>query len=71
MTVKSVKKVTFNLPEELLQFLQNQAAKEHITVTDVLRRSINAERFLVQQENAGYKVLVEGDGRQLREIVRR
>jgi len=65
-----VKKVTFNLPQEMLEFLQQQASKEHVTVTDILRRSVNAERFFVEQEAAGNKVLVEGQG-QIRQILRR
>lgn len=66
----AVRKVTFNLPQELLEFLQEQARKEHISVTDVLKRSIKAERFFVEQEDAGHKILVEDQAKQLRQILR-
>jgi len=55
----SVKKITVNLPEDQVKFLQELAASEHISFTDVLSRSINAERFFVEQTRQGRKVLIE------------
>ncbi|VFQ44396.1 CopG family transcriptional regulator [Desulfoluna butyratoxydans] len=67
----TMKKVTVNLPEEQVQFLQNIAKKEDITFTEVLRRSINSERFFVEQEEHGRKVLVESENHRIREIMRK
>jgi predicted transcriptional regulator len=67
----AVKKVTVNLPEDQVRFLQEIAAREHMTFTDVLRRAINSEKFFVQQEQAGRKVLVEESGQRIREVVRK
>jgi hypothetical protein len=67
----AIKKVTVNLPEDQIQFLQELAQKENITFTDALRRAINSERFFVQQENSGNKVLVEEVGQRIREVVRK
>jgi hypothetical protein len=67
----AVKKVTVNLPEEQVRFLQDLAAKENLTFTDVLRRSINSERFFVEQEQGGRKVLVEDKERRIREVIRK
>lgn len=67
----AVKKVTVNLPEEQVKFLQEIASKEDMSFTDVLRRAINLERFFVQQEEAGHKFLIEDKGQRLREVLRR
>ncbi len=67
----ATKKVTVNLPEEQIEFLQKLAARENTTFTDVLRRSIRAEKFFTEQEDKGRKVLVEEHGQKLRQIERR
>ena len=60
----TTKRVTFNLSDDQVLFLQYQASKEGLTVTDILRRAINTEKFLIEQWNAGNKVLIEErDGR--------
>jgi predicted transcriptional regulator len=66
-----MKKVTVNLPEEQVAFLQNLAEAEHLSFTDVLRRSINSEKFFVEQEKANRKVLVEDAGQRIREVIRK
>lgn len=66
-----IKKVTVNLPEDQVQFLQDIAKKENVSFTDVLRRSINSEKFFVQQESLGNKVLVEEVGQRIREVIRK
>jgi hypothetical protein len=67
----ATKKVTVNLPEEQVQFLQELAARENSTFTDVLRRSINSEKFFVEQEKLGRKILVETQGEKLMQILRK
>ncbi len=67
----ATKKVTVNLPEDQIQFLQKIAAIEDLTFTDVLRRAINSEKFFVQQESLGHKLLVEGPGQDIREVLRK
>lgn len=67
----ATRKVTVNLPEDQVQFLQEIAATEDLTFTDVLRRAINSEKFFVQQESTGNKVLVEGPDQRIREVVRK
>lgn len=66
-----MKKVTVNLPEDQVEFLQKIAEAEHLSFTDVLRRSINSERFFVEQAESGNKVLVEGAGQRIREVLRK
>lgn len=69
--VVATKKVTVNLPEEQVQFLLDLAQKENLTFTAALSRSINSERFFVEQQDAGRKVLVEAAGQRLREVMRK
>ncbi len=64
------RKVTVNLPTEQVKFLQEVAAKDKISVVDVLRRAINSEKFFVDNENSNRKILVEDKDR-IREIVRK
>jgi hypothetical protein len=66
----TTKRITVNLPEDQIQFLQDVAKKENLTFTVALSRAINSERFFVQQEGAGHKILVEESGRCIREVVR-
>jgi Arc/MetJ-type ribon-helix-helix transcriptional regulator len=67
----ATKKITVNLPEEQVKFLQEISAREHISFTDALRRAINSEQFFVQQETAGRKILIEAAGQGIREVIRK
>jgi hypothetical protein len=67
----AMKKITVNLPEDQVEFLQKIAAAEHLTFTDLLRRSINSEKFFVDQERTGRKVLVEDADKLIREVMRK
>jgi hypothetical protein len=67
----AVKKVTVNLPEEQVAFLQQMAERQHITVTDALRRAIETERFFSEQEASGSKVLIEDTKQQIKQVIRR
>jgi hypothetical protein len=66
----TTKKVTINLPSDQVEFLQKVAQKGSISFTDAVRRAINSEKFFVEQEDSGRKVLVE-DGQRIREVVRK
>lgn len=68
--MSSAKKVTINLPEEQVEFLQRIAKRNNITFTEAVRRAITSEKFFVEQEDNGRKILVEEKGHRLREIVR-
>lgn len=67
----TMKKITVNLPEDQVAFLQKIAKSEHITFTDMLRRSINSEQFFVTQEQSGNKVLVEDSAKRIHEVMRK
>jgi hypothetical protein len=67
-----IEEVIVNLPEDQIAFLQRVAASEQLSFTDVLRRAIEFERFLMEQSEAGNKILVEVGGRykKLHEVLR-
>jgi len=68
--MNNIKKVTVNLPAEMVCFLQNTAKKENVTTTDILRRAIETEKFFLDNENINRKILIE-DGLRIREVVRK
>jgi hypothetical protein len=68
--MSTFKKITINLPTEQVEFLQALALKEKVSVVDILRRSINSEKFFVDNELAHRKILIE-DGTRIREVIRR
>jgi Arc/MetJ-type ribon-helix-helix transcriptional regulator len=67
----SWKKITVNLPEELVAFLKQVAEEDRVSVTDVLRRAINSEMFFVDQEKKHNKVLVEDADRRIHVVMRK
>lgn len=69
-TMNTTKKITVNLPSDQVDFLQEVAQRDQVSFTDALRRAINSEKFFVEQENAGRKVLVE-EGQRIREVIRK
>ena len=66
----STQKVIVNLPEEMVEFLQHTAKKQSLIFTDILRRVINVEKFFVEQERIGNKILVEDEYKVLRKVIR-
>lgn len=67
---ENMRKVTVNLPNTDIAFLQEVASANQISVVDVLRRAINSERFFVETEKNNGKVLVE-QGSRTREVIRK
>ncbi len=67
----AIKKVTVNLPEDQVDYLQKIAQSQHISFTEALKRAIASEKFFNEQEEQGSKILVEDNKQQLRHIVRR
>lgn len=67
----ATEKITVNLPEDQVAFLQKIAEAEDLSFTDVLRRSINSQKFFINQEKAKRKVLVEDADQRIREVMRK
>ena len=67
----SIKKVTVNLHEDQINFLQQIAKSENISFTTALRRAINSEKFFIEQKNANRTVLVEDSNGHIYTVIRK
>ena len=52
-------RLSVNLPRRLLQELKEIAEEEELTLTEVLRRLIETQKFLRKEVKRGNKVLIE------------
>jgi predicted transcriptional regulator len=52
-------KLTVNLSEEVVDVLRDIAAREGTTMTEVLRRAIAVQKFLVDEQAEGNRVVIE------------
>ncbi len=64
-------KVSFNIPKEELDAVRKLAEKRRITVTEAIRRALMMEKFLVEEEEKGNKILIEDKDRKFRQVVRK
>lgn len=67
----ATKKVTLNMLESQVEFLQKQAIKEDLTFTDLVRRAVALEKFIIEAEEKGHKLLIEVSPGKMREIIRK
>lgn len=63
-------KITVGLPKDLLDAFEKLADRRKISKTDMLRRAIETELFLDEQEQQGNKLLVEDSNNNLMKILR-
>jgi hypothetical protein len=66
---EGVKKVTVNLPENLIEMLKRLADSRHTTMTEVLKSAIRTEGFIDQTTKGGSQVLVKAPDNTMREII--
>jgi predicted DNA-binding protein len=59
--------VSLNLPQDVVQVLQSLAAKEGRTMTEIIRRGIEIEKYLADLRERSAKVLVK-EGRKIQEV---
>jgi predicted transcriptional regulator len=65
----AVRKVTVNLPEETVETLRSLAKERNITYTEALKRAIENEKFLHDEQERGTAVLLESPDRPTREVI--
>lgn len=56
-----VVKVSFNIPAQQFEDLDNLAASRGVTMTEVLRRAIASEMFLQSEADKGRNIIIEDD----------
>lgn len=62
-------KTSFNLPEDELQALREEADRRHVTVTQVLREALADHRWLNDQVRQNHKVLIKTSDGEIGEMV--
>lgn len=67
----NVTRVTVNLPADLIESLKKEASKRGISVTEAIRRGLETELFLNDQESAGSKILLEKEDSSIVQLIRR
>lgn len=64
-------RITANLSQEVVDAIEELAAKSGITKTEVIRRAVAMERFLEEQEEHGADLLIRQRGsREVERVVR-
>jgi hypothetical protein len=53
--------LTVNLSEEVVDVLRDLAARNGTTMTEVLRRAIAVQKFLVDEQADGNKIVIEDE----------
>lgn len=64
-------KVTMNLPEKLMKRFREEAEERGISITEAIRRGLETELFLIDEENSGSRLLLEKKNNDLVQLVRR
>jgi len=64
-------KITLNLPDNLLKRLREQSKQLSISLTETIRRGLETELFLTEEENTGSKILLEKKDNKIVQLVRR
>lgn len=64
-------RISANLSKEVFEALQELSKELGVSMTDVLRRALSTERFLVKEVRNGAKVLLKDQDGSLREIILR
>jgi hypothetical protein len=61
--------VTFSLPQDAIDFLKAEADRTHVSMADVVRRSLANEKYLKDAQAKGAEVLLKEDGKRLTKLV--
>ena len=68
--MKDTIKVIVNLPKEQVKFLELEAKKRSVSVTDMISSAINTESFFSGEIGKGSKFLVEFKNGNIKEVIR-
>jgi hypothetical protein len=62
-------KISANLPTSVVETLKQVAKMRGTTMTEVLRHAISMEKFLLDAQKEGAKILVENPDKTIRQLV--
>ena len=71
MSANKTVKISANLSIEVVDTLKSIARKQGISMTEALRRAIGTEKFLLDSEEEGSKILIEDREKRIRQLVLR
>lgn len=64
-------KASFNLPEQELEELRQEANERHVTVTQVLREALADRKFFKEQEAKDHKILLKSSDGEIERVILR
>ena len=62
-------KISANLSKSVVQALKDMAEEQNISMTEVLRRSISTEKFLLDTIKRKGKILIEEEDKTMRQVL--
>ncbi len=62
-------RVSVNLPENIVEILKQLAARDGITMTEVIRKAIMTEKLLSDELKDGNKILIEDQSKKFRQLI--
>ena len=54
-------KISVNLSDEVVEILREMAARENVTMTEILRRAISTQKFLEDAKAEGKTILLRDE----------
>lgn len=54
-------KISVNLSNEVIEVLREMAARDNVTMTEILRRAISTQKFLEDAQDAGKAILLRDE----------
>ncbi len=62
-------KISVNLPRPVVDALKEMAATQNTTVTEMLRKAISTEKFLLDATSRDAKILIEEKDKTMKQVV--
>lgn len=62
-------RLSVNLAPEVAEALRDLARRRRVSVTEVVRQAISDEKYLQDAADDGAKILIQEEGRPLRELI--
>ena len=62
-------KISANLSKSVVKALKDMAEEQNISMTEVLRRSISTEKFLLDTIKRKGKILIEEEDKTMRQVL--
>ena len=71
MAPRDTVKFSANLSVDVVESLKSIAKSQGISMTEALRRAIGLEKFMLDADREGSKILIEDKDRRMRQLIMR